>query len=169
MAGDQSRIPEYFQRYSNNVQEEDLMNAFKNHQPQFIEFFKNIPEEKWNYRYAEGKWSIKEMVQHLIDTERVFQYRALCFARKDKTNLPSFDENLFASNADAERRTKDNLLREFEVTLQSGLLLFQSFTEEQLEASGVANGKSVYVRGMGFIMLGHVMHHIGVLKERYLQ
>ncbi|MER3469901.1 MAG: DNA damage-inducible protein DinB [Chitinophagaceae bacterium] len=108
------------------------------------------------------------MVQHLIDTERVFQYRAVCFARKDKTNLPGFDENLFSSNADAETRNKKDLIYEFEVVLQSGSLLFQSFTEEQLQSSGIANGKEVYVEGMGFIMLGHVLHHIGVLKERYL-
>ena len=168
MAGNLSRIPEYFQRYANYVQEENLNKAFATHQPQFIEFFKNIPEEKWDYRYAEGKWNIKEMVQHLIDTERVFQYRAVCFARKDKTHLPGFDENLFSSNADAETRNKKDLIYEFEVVLQSGSLLFQSFTEEQLQSSGIANGKEVYVEGMGFIMLGHVLHHIGVLKERYL-
>ncbi|MGZ3939755.1 MAG: DinB family protein, partial [Flavisolibacter sp.] len=93
---DLSRIPEYYHKYVNLVIHDDIDTAFDKHQEELVSFLKGVPKKKWNYRYAEGKWSIKEVVQHIIDAERVFAYRALCFARKDQTPLPSFDENLFA-------------------------------------------------------------------------
>lgn len=165
---DLTRIPQYYHRYVAQVQEDDLLKAFTQYQPQNITFFRNIPNEKWNHRYAEGKWTIKEMVQHIIDAERIFQYRALRFARRDKTQLPGFDENLFAANSDAEKRSKDDLINELSVVQQSSLVLFQSFTNEQLNASGIASDNEVYVEGIGFILIGHTLHHINVLKERYL-
>lgn len=168
MAGDLKRIPEYFQRYTAYVTEEDLFLAMDTHQPQSLSFFEHLPADKWDHRYAEAKWTIKEMLQHIIDTERVFQYRALAFSRKDKTDLPSFDENLYASNAEASRRSPDELLKEFELIQKSGKALFQSFSPAQLQSSGFANGKEVYVEGMGFIMVGHVLHHIKMIRERYL-
>ena len=164
---DLSRVPDYYHRYIAYVQPNDLAKAMQQQQ-EVISFLKSLPAEKWNYAYAEGKWTIKEMVQHMIDTERIFAYRALTFARKDATALPGFEENDYAAASDANRRSPASLIRDLQVVQESSALLFESFSEAQLEAEGVANGKSVYVRGIGFILVGHVLHHMSILKERYL-
>src|SRR5690349_21721938 len=106
-----AEVPAYYHNYVNKVQTEDLKEAFQQHL-EAISFLKNIPPEKWSYRYAEGKWSIKELVQHIIDGERIFSYRALCFARKDQTPLPSFDENNYAANSKADSRNAADLIDE---------------------------------------------------------
>jgi len=166
---DLSRVPQYYHKYIALASNMELQNAFDHYPSEFIDFLQSIPQEKWDFRYQEDKWSIKEMVQHIMDTERIFCYRALCFARKDKTPLPGFDENEYARNAMADARSKDDLISEL-VTIQSSTaLLFKSFTEEMLNSEGVANGNSVYVKGIGFIILGHSQHHKKILIERYLQ
>lgn len=166
---DLSRVYNYFHRYINLVTENDLEKAFEKHQTDLVSFLKNIPKKKWNYRYAEGKWSIKEVVQHIIDAERVFCYRALCFARKDQTPLPSFDENIFADNAKADERTKKDLIKELKTVQESSALLFTSFDEEQLEQPGIASNNPTYVKGIAYILLGHALHHKKILEERYLK
>jgi hypothetical protein len=120
----------------------------------FIRFVQEIPMDKYDYRYAEGKWTIKDIIQHLIDTERIFSYRALRFARNDKTELPGYDENLYAAVA---------LVR------QSTIMLYKSFTDEDLLKRGIASQNIASVRALGFIIIGHQNHHIKVFKERYLQ
>ena len=129
---------------------------------------KSIPEEKHNYAYAEGKWTVKEVVQHIIDAERVFSYRALRFARKDSTALPGFNENVFAANAKVDKRSWEDLLDELSVVRKSTELLFASFDQDQLEAEGISNNHSIYVLGIGFICAGHCLHHQKVIEERYL-
>lgn len=166
---DLSRVYNYFHRYINLVTENDLEKAFEKHQTDLVSFLKNIPKKKWNYRYAEGKWSIKEVVQHIIDAERVFSYRALCFARKDQTPLPSFDENIFAANAKADERTKKDLIKELKIVQESSALLFTSFDEEQLEQPGIASNNPTYVKGIAYTLLGHALHHKKILEERYLK
>lgn len=165
---DLSRVPEYFHRYINLAINDDIKTAFDKHQTELISFLKNIPKKKWNYRYEEGKWTIKEVVQHIIDAERVFAYRALCFARKDQTSLPAFDENLYAANSKANIRTKKDLIKELKTVQESSAQLFNSFDEEQLEQPGVASGKPTYVKGVAYILLGHALHHKKLLEERYL-
>lgn len=165
---DLSRVPEYYHRYINLAIHDDLQTAFEKHQTELVSFLKDIPKKKWNYRYAEGKWSIKEVVQHIIDAERVFAYRALCFARKDQTPLPSFDENIFAANSKADERSKKDLIKELKTVQESSAQMFNSFDEEQLEQPGVASGKPTYVKGIAYIVLGHVLHHKKILEERYL-
>ena len=165
---DLSRVPEFYHGYIGQVPENDLMEAFKKGTSSFIQFFETIPSSKYDYRYAEGKWTIKEVLQHIIDAERVFNYRALCFARKDPTPLPGFDENIFAANAKAEKRNWNDLLEEFKTVRKSSEQLFGSFDEEQLDASGIANDHSNYVLGFGYIIVGHSLHHMKVIKERYL-
>lgn len=165
---DFTRIPEYYHSYVNRVTVDELQRAFAVHLPEALKFLQEIPKEKWDFKYAEGKWSIKDLLQHLIDAERIFQYRALRFSRRDATELPGFDENLFAHHADAGRRSKEDLVEEYKVVQKSSQQLFQSFNKEQLNASGIANGKEVYVEGIGFIIIGHMLHHLNVLKERYL-
>jgi hypothetical protein len=165
---DLNRVPEFYHGYINKVKEDDLVAALKNSGSSFISLLHSIPAEKQNYRYADGKWTIKEVVQHVIDSERVFSYRALRFSRKDPAPLPSFDENLFAQNAKAENRNWDDLIHEFTSLRKATGLMFASFDIEQLEADGIASGKPVYVLGIGFICAGHVNHHRQVIEERYL-
>jgi uncharacterized damage-inducible protein DinB len=166
---DLSRVPEYFHKYINLAADDDLDTAFEKLQTELVSFLKGIPKKKWNYRYAEGKWTVKEVVQHIIDADRVFAYRALCFARKDQTPLPPFDENIFAANSKADSRSKKELLRELKAVQEGSALLFRSFDTEQLEQPGVASGKPTYVKGIGYILVGHAWHHKKVLEERYLQ
>jgi len=166
---DLSRVFEYYHKYINLAINDDLKTALEKHQTELSSFLKDIPKKKWNYRYAEGKWSIKEVVQHIIDAERVFTYRALCFARKDQTPLPSFDENIFAANSKAEDRSKKELLKELRTVQDSSAQLFGSFDEEQLNQSGIASDKPTYVKGIAYIVVGHSLHHKNILEERYLK
>jgi uncharacterized damage-inducible protein DinB len=165
---DLSRVPEFYHNYIANVKENDLMEAFAKNTAAVINFFESIPEEKINYRYAEGKWTIKEVLQHIIDGERVFIYRALRFARQDDTPLPGFDEKLFAETAKADKRNWNELIEEFKAVRRSSELLYSSFDEEQLNASGIANDSSNYVLGIDFITVGHSLHHMKVINEKYL-
>ena len=165
---DLNRVPDYYHRYIAYVQQDDLAFAMQQQQQEVLSLLQSLPAEKWDYAYAEGKWTVKELVQHVIDTERIFAYRALCFARKDATPLPGFDENNYAAASDANRRSPGSLIKELQMVQQTSTLLFASFSEEQLESEGIASGKSVYVRGIGFILVGHVLHHMNILKERYL-
>ena len=165
---DLSRIPHFYHNYINQVQGDDLASIFTRHQQDPISLLSTIPEEKWDYAYAQGKWTIKELVQHIIDAERIFCYRALCFARKDVTPLPGFDENTYAQYSKANKRTKLDLLAELSIVQKGSATLFASFDEEQLNATGTANQNPIYVLGIGFIIVGHTLHHLNILKERYL-
>ena len=135
---------------------------------EFIRFVREIPMEKHDFQYAPGKWKIKDIIQHLIDAERVFSYRALRIARNDKTPLPGFEENDFANEADGGRRTIQDLLTEYATLRHSTMQLFRSFTDEELIRVGTASGKPISVRAIGFIIIGHLKHHQQVFVERYL-
>ena len=165
---DLSTVPEWYHRYINQVQEEDLDKAIQTNTETSIQFLHSIPEEKWNHRYADDKWSIKEMIQHIIDAERIFSYRALCFARGEKTSLPGFEENDYAAASKADTRSKEELIEEFETVRKSIQQLFNSLDEEQLHSVGIANNNLISVNAIGFIIPGHVQHHINILRERYL-
>ncbi len=160
--------PVYFQKYIDQVPEEDLQTGFTNQLPVIISFLSGISEEKSNNAYAEGKWTIKEVLQHIIDTERIFAYRSLCFARGEQVNLPGFEENDYAANSNAGSRSWQSLLDEFAAVRKSTEILFGSFTKDALEKSGTANNNLTSVSSLGFITLGHVYHHKKVLEERYL-
>jgi hypothetical protein len=134
----------------------------------FIKFVQNIPMDKFDFRYAEGKWTIKDIIQHLIDAERVFSYRALRISRNDKTPLPGFEENDYVDNTNANGRSIQDLLTEFSAVRHSSLLLFKSFSDEQLTRIGIASGREFSVRAIGFITIGHQKHHQKVFAERYL-
>lgn len=158
----------YFGKYVGLAPEHDLMDAFANGTRSGIEFWQSISEEQSNYRYAPEKWSIKELLQHIIDTERIFSYRALCFARGEKISLPSYDENTYAANSHADDRSYKSLLDEYELVRKSSIALFNSFSPDALTAIGHVNNSAVSVRSAGFIIVGHEIHHMNVVKERYL-
>lgn len=165
---DLSSIPAFYHRYVNLASEADAKQAIAFNTEKTLNFLQSISEEKWSYRYAQEKWSVKEMVQHLIDAERIFAYRALCIARKEKASLPGFDENQYAASSKADARSKDDLVGEFRTVREGTTLLFASFDEEQLAETGTANSNSIDVNGIGFIIAGHVQHHLNILQERYL-
>ena len=160
--------PAYFQRYVDQVPEEDLFTAFKQQDAPLQKFLEEVSEERSLYAYAEGKWTLKEVLQHLIDAERIFCYRALCFARKEEASLPSFEENDYAANSNANSRTWKSMCDEMLAVRKATIMLFESFTEEALLSSGIANNNPTSAIAMGFISIGHVYHHITVAKERYL-
>ena len=160
--------PVYFKNYVDQVPDEDLLTGFENQSSVIKQFLNSITEEKSTYAYDTGKWTIKEVLQHMIDTERIFNYRALAIARKETVSLPGFDENLYAQNSNANNRTWQNLVDEFLAVRSSTEFLYKSFTEEALVASGISNNNPVTVISLGFITLGHFYHHKKVLQERYL-
>jgi hypothetical protein len=165
---DLSGVPAFYHNYILKIHEEDVKAAIQDHNLSTVSFLQKLPSEKWNYAYAEGKWTIKELVQHMIDGERVFAYRALRFSRKDLTPLPGFDENLFAANSKSASRSEEDLLEEIKCVSMSSLHLFKSFDEEQLQFTGISNGSSISVNAIGFIIAGHARHHLDIISERYL-
>jgi hypothetical protein len=160
--------PAFTEGYINLVQVDTVTEAIAEYGKPVTDFFYNLPQNKLHYRYAPGKWNLKEVLQHVIDTERILAYRALTLARHDQTPLPGFNENAYAAASNASARSWDSLLEEFEVTRRSGNLLLQSFNQEQLSRSGITNNEPNTVNALGFIIFGHILHHINIINERYL-
>ncbi len=160
----------YYAMYINPIEKngKSIIENLKDSQTQFDGLFRQLPIDKQDFAYAEGKWTTKELIQHIIDTERVFCYRALCFARNDKTLLPGFDQDLFVSYDNANHRNFIDLLDEMQTLRNSTIQLYKSFTEEALQRIGNASGNDMSVRALGFLFSGHQLHHLKVYKERYL-
>ena len=159
----------HFATYINQVSNEyTLTEELEISVHRLIKFVQNIPLDKFDYRYAEGKWTIKDIIQHLIDSERIFAYRALRFARNDKTALPGFDENMYADTVQPNKRSIQNLLTELAIVRQATLALFKSFSNEELLQMGTASNNLISVRALGFMIIGHQNHHQRVFQERYL-
>lgn len=162
-------IGEFYWGYIDRIPDDaDLISTLKKNTREFSDFLSAIPEDRWNYRYSPEKWSILEMVQHIIDTERIFQYRALCFARNEHNSLPGFDHDIYVLNSDAEKRTPADLIEEFKSVRQSGLFLYKSFSEDRLKLSGNMNDMNATPRAIGFIMAGHALHHKDIISNKYL-
>jgi uncharacterized damage-inducible protein DinB len=160
--------PAYFGTYINHVQHDDCIVAMEENLSDFVTFIENISVEKYNYKYQEDKWTIKDIVRHIIDAERIFAYRALRFARFDRTPIPGFEENDYAANVNTTTIEMADLLQEFILVRKSTIKLFESFTEKMLAAKGIASGKEISVLALGFIVSGHAIHHQNVIRERYL-
>ncbi len=159
----------HFETYLKQVSNEySLIEELEISLHRLIKFVQNLPMDMFDYRYAPDKWTIKDILQHIIDAERVFCYRALCFARKDATNFPGFDENEYALQTDANSRSIIDLLTELSALRQATILLFKTFSEEKLLQSGMANNNIMSVRALGFVVIGHQNHHQRVFEERYL-
>lgn len=159
----------FYKPYMDKLGDMVLIEGLKTNLKESLEFFDKIPVEKHGYCYQEDKWTIKDVIQHMIDVERVFAYRALRFSRGDQTNLPGFDENDYAKTAEAINRSWESLISEFEMVRKSNILLFESFSDEKLTLAGTANNGIMTVRALGFVIIGHCQHHLRVLEERYLQ
>lgn len=165
---DLSTVPAFYRKYVELVSEESASEALSKSTEKVYSFLWSIPDEKWDFRYTEGKWSIREMVQHIIDAERIFAYRALSIARGERQNLPGFDENAYAEVSNASGRSKEDLLEEFGAVRKSNEFLFRSFDQAQLNATGIANNNPISVNTVAYVTVGHALHHLNVLKERYL-
>jgi hypothetical protein len=165
---EQLTVPEYFKKYINAVKENDPVKALKNNSRRFQKVIKQIPKNKRDFAYAEGKWTIRQLFQHIIDTERVFVFRSLWFARKDISPLPGFDENAWASDSRAVKRKWNEMLEEFKIVREATILLFESFNKEQLMTTGVSNNNLISVAALGYVTSGHIEHHMKMIKTRYL-
>jgi len=171
MKSSQIKIGEYnpyFKQYIDLVDDISLIQALEIGHRLTEVFFEAIPELKYLYKYSIGKWTPQEILLHIIDTERIFCYRALSIARAKNPVLESFDENIFAKNSNANNRKMQNLLEEFIVVRNGTVILFKSFTEKDLQKIGQVNNHSLSIRAIGFIICGHERHHRNIIKERYL-
>ncbi|HLP15874.1 MAG TPA: DinB family protein [Bacteroidota bacterium] len=146
----------------------DLPALLEEHLASALAILRSAPEEKLTWRYAPGKWTIKEILLHIIDTERVLAYRALWLARKDGTPLPGFEQDDWVANSNANTRSIDDLLEELTAVRRASITLLKSFDAEVLTRKGTANGKPMTVRAVSFILAGHLLHHMNIITERYL-
>ena len=158
----------FYAGYVARAAEGDILQTLTQLKESTYKFFASIPADKEDYAYASGKWTIKQVLNNMIDTERVFAFRLLCFARKDENAMPGFDENAYAENVNVSDRTLNDLANEFKALREANLYLYRSITPAQSLYKGVASGKSVSVRALLYIIAGHELHHLAILNDRYL-
>lgn len=163
-----SEYNSFYAPYISRIKTDDLVSALSVQLDTVVEFFSALSEEQANHKYAEGKWSIKEVLNHLNDTERVFAYRALNIARGDRQELPGMDQDVYQNNSHTEGRTLSSLIDEFKAIRLSTIALFEPMTEDDSMRSAVASGSLVTVRALAAMIAGHYMHHIEVVKSKYL-
>jgi hypothetical protein len=158
----------YYQDYVNQLSESDVMSVLRSELDDLDVLLARVPAEKETYAYAQGKWTIREIIGHLIDGERVFGYRALCIARGETQNLPGFEQDDYLRTAPYKYIDLEDLLSELRLVRLSNIAMFRSLDEEAWNRVGTANNNAVSVRALAFIMAGHLRHHMKVLQERYL-
>lgn len=158
----------FYQDYINQTTTDDVQYLLQQSLLPLKDFFSSIPSSKIDYAYSEGKWTLKELLQHLIDTERIMSYRALCIARGEQKSLPGFDENDYVVASNASERTWNSLIEEMLLVRKSTILLFDSFNINLLQQKGKANKHAITTNALGFIIVGHVLHHQRIITERYL-
>ena len=158
----------YYENYIKLVDGDDILKILNDQSKKTQDVLNSFSEHKGNFRYADGKWTVKEVVGHLLDTERVFAYRALCIARGEKKSLPGIEQDDYVSAGNFNGRELFELNYEFRLLRESNLLLFRSFTTEMLKKRGFANETSVTVLAILFIIAGHEKHHMKVLREKYI-
>ncbi|MDB9782161.1 DinB family protein [Winogradskyella sp.] len=158
----------YYTNYINTATDKDIVKGLNANLVSVVAFYNSIPKDKHNYAYAEGKWTIKDILLHIIDTERIFAYRALRIARKDKTPLSGFDQDAYVIESNTSTRTLASIIAEFETVRKATIILFENFSATTLLDVGIASGSNVSVRALGYIITGHENHHNRIIKERYL-
>ena len=158
----------YYKTYIDKTDQLNIVEGLTENLDSVVSFYQNIPREKHNYAYADGKWTIKEILLHLIDTERIFSYRALRIARNDKTPMVGFDQDEFVANSEIENRSIESLIDEFKTVRQSTISLYKNFNSDILLRIGEASGSPISVRAIGYIITGHENHHNQIIRERYL-
>jgi hypothetical protein len=160
--------PDYFEKYLQLIEEGDVISALKINHQSVLDFIEEIPRLKQNYFYDDGKWTVKQVINHIVDTERILGYRALRFARGDNQQPLSFDENLYAKNANLSNTNMQMLVDEFDSIRLSNILLFKQLSDKELLLKGKIGLGEVSVLALGYFMCGHAQHHVNIIKERYL-
>lgn len=163
-----SDFQKYVQRYLDLIPSEKWLEELKKSGEKTAEIYSKLSEEQSLFAYAEGKWTLKELLLHLSDTERIFQYRILAFARGDQNELPGFDEELYAKQSFANERTLSSLLEEYQLIRKSSQILLETANSEALKNVGSANGNQISAETIGKLIVGHNIHHLNIIEERYL-
>lgn len=164
---DIEQVPEFYRGYIKAAGKGELVPLLLKSGDDFISFCRSLTEQQGHYKYAPDKWSIKDIILHIIDAERMFAYRALRFARNDKTELVGFEQNDYVPEANADSRSIHNLLSEFTNVRAATVDMFSSFSEEVRKRKGIASGVEMSVEVLGYIISGHLIHHMNVIQERY--
>lgn len=164
---EQSEYAPYYGTYVAYVPDGDIVATLERQFHDTITLLRNVSEAAAAHRYAEGKWSVREVIGHLIDAERVFSYRAMRFARADATPLASFDENAFIANSNFDARTIASLCEEWEAVRRASVQFFRSLTPEEWDRAGTASNARMSVRALAWVIAGHERHHLSILKSRY--
>lgn len=157
----------YYERYVSLVANDDIIDTLGSQPTRLQDLFTALPEERGEFRYAEGKWSLKELLGHLIDAERMFAYRLFRISRADETPIEGFEQDGYIENAHSNRRSFADLLEEFSLLRRANMLFVNNLTDEALTRVGTANNVKISVRALVYIMAGHIEHHLGVLRDRY--
>lgn len=157
----------YYSTYISKVPDGDVLQLLTQLKDSSYELFSNLSDEKANYAYAHGKWTIKQVLGHMIDTERTFAYRVLCFSR-NPVELPGFDQDIYVENSNANARSIQILAAELRATRESNIYMISALTDEQLNCRGIASGNPASVRALVYMLAGHEIHHLGIFKEKYL-
>ncbi|HEX3102052.1 MAG TPA: DinB family protein [Pyrinomonadaceae bacterium] len=158
----------YYNNYVSLVEGDNVIPVLDAQSAELRAVFSTVPEEKGTFAYADGKWTIKELLSHLIDGERIFAYRILRISRGDKTPIEGFEQDGYIETSNANNRTFAELLKEFDLQREGNLLMLKNISDEGSQRMGTASDKPVSVRALAYIMAGHVRHHVDILKSRYL-
>jgi len=163
-----NEYPANFETYLKRLPETDILALLHNQAEALLQLFENLEEAETDKGYAEGKWSLKELLQHMLDTERIMAYRALCFARYEQAMLPGFNEDNYAAESGANFRKLADILADYRLQRQSTIALFKSFNPEMVERFGQANNATYNVRSLVWVIAAHENHHMYIIKTRYL-
>jgi len=158
----------YYQKYIGLVPEDEIIPALESQVDELKKLFADVPEEKGTFAYDDGKWTVKEVISHLIDAERMFAYRVFRIARGDKTPIEGFEQDGYIENSHANGRSLDELLNEFKLLREANLLFFKNLETGDWVRTGIANNVEISVRSLAWIMVVHIRHHTAILRERYL-
>lgn len=159
--------PEYYQQYTDLLPELELIELLESQKEAMLSLFNSTEEIDIHFSYAEGKWTIAEVLQHMLDTERIFQYRALCLARKDQASLPGFDQDKYVATSNANERSLSGFMDEYKAVRDSTIFLFKSFSSEMMKSVGLSNGQDLSTAAAGFIIAGHEKHHLKLFRLNY--
>jgi hypothetical protein len=158
----------FYDGYINLVPKGDLINILENQNVQFCEFMAKVNNERGNYKYDKDKWTLKEVIGHIVDTEMIFLSRALRISRDDKTELPGFDQNEYVKNSNFQELSLSGLVEQFYHVRKATTAILSNFSKEMWSKMGNANGSNVTVRAIGYIIAGHVIHHMKIINSKYL-
>lgn len=164
---DQSSYPPFYETYISLIESSDILPLLEKQRQDFLAYIAAIPEEKFDFRYAEGKWTVKEVIGHIIEVERIMAYRALAISRKDLQSLPGMDENLYIANSNYGNIDLHDLAEEFNHVRKGNIYFVKNLTPAMLSQKGIANNNEISVAALVYIIAGHLQHHLNILNERY--